>query len=1023
MAQIFYIAANGDDNADGLSTSTPWQTLAKVTATTLQPGDQFLFRRGDTFYGNIVTPEDSNSVNITYGAYGTGAKPVITGFTAVTAWTDKGGNIWESTNPVSTLSSVNVVTFNGVSTPMGRYPKGDTAYPFLPNFLTFQAHTGTGAGASSITSSQLTDGNNWTGADVVIRMNQWTFHREVITSQSGTTLNFDGVAGDLEDGWGFFIQNDLRTLTQQNDWYYNPISKKLSVYSVGMPSGVQVSTVDTLIYFYSNVPTVTAITLDNLKLTGANTNALWVSGNLTYSVTNCDLSYAGFEAIMMYGGGIQSGTITGNTFDSNGASAIYSVGTVSNLTIANNSINMSAVISAILRNMYSSAGIEFSAPNSLVRYNTIDNSAYCGISFNGANVQVRNNFVNHSALVRGDAAGIYTGYAGNTGKVIDGNIVFNSQGNPRGARSNDYFAMGIYIDDLGNNLSVTNNTIANCRTAGLYLHNSNNMLIQGNTIYNCGAIGTEIMWANGGISMDGNGNQFANTVYSNQVLNNKVFATNQYQYALNYYAEDGGGNQVNNFGTINSNYYVKVNSASTAVKSQQTGINGTMSLASWSSLSGKDASSSEGPRPITDPNDLRFEYNATNTNKVVALDQKYIDVTGADYNTGSITLAPYSSVVLLKNGALNQPRVGVTDPASVTMRPLLPVVITSNKTKFFSNKDNLVSTSIEWQNAWINTFFTPGTVMPQSRTCPAVETFIINQTNKNTLQFIWSLEDPYDKIEVQTIINDVVTIYTFPGNTGMISQRFNNPVVDNISVNITIKVRTICNPDSIPVEYGPFATYYFAVHGDSLPVAVDDYYQVPIGFAGVLPFSLLDNDYDPDGDPIEALAGWGLFGNGSSPAVYSVDINGMVTISNAPVNMVGKQSFDYQIHNPGSDTYVTGHVFINFGEGPQAVYVIWVFKNKVTTSSQTTADAWFGFFSDPACTIPVDITALGLTITGSVQYTVNGDITTKNYSVIGKGTQMLMESNAFISVNNSPFVILTSKFTINPGSGYTAVNP
>ena len=38
---------------------------------------------------------------------------------------------------------------------------------------------------------------------------------------------------------------------------------------------------------------------------------------------------------------------------------------------------------------------------------------------------------------------------------------------------------------------------------------------------------------------------------------------------------------------------------------------------------------------------------------------------------------------------------------------LLPIVITSNKTKFYSNKEALVSTSIEFQNAFINSFFTP----------------------------------------------------------------------------------------------------------------------------------------------------------------------------------------------------------------------------------------------------------------------------------------------------------------------------
>lgn len=668
FATTYYIAANGNDANNGTAQATPWQTLSKVNATSFQPGDNILFRRGDTFYGKIILPESPNSVNITFGAYGSGNKPIITGFTSVTSWTNKGGNIWESTNAVSPLSSLAIVTINGQSVPMGRYPNADATYPYFPNFYNFQSHTGTGEGASSITSSSLTDGNNWAGADVVIRMNQWTFHKELITSQSGTTLSFNGVAGTLEDNWGFWIQNDIRTLDQQSEWYYNPSSNKISIYSTTMPTNVQVSTVDTLFYFYSNIPTVTSVTLDNLQMTGANGNAVWISGNLTFSVTNCDISYNGFEAIMLSGGGIQSGTIDHNTFYANGASGIFSVGTVNNLTITNNNVKMSSVISAIQRNMYSSGGIEFSCDNSLVQYNVIDSSAYCGINFNGANTKILNNFINHSAIVRGDAAGIYTGYVNNTGKVIDGNIVLNSQGNPRGSRSNDYFAMGIYCDDLGNNLSITNNFIANARTAGIYLHNSNNLKISNNIIYNCGALGTEVMWANGGISMDGNAaSPFANSVHDNLVSHNQVYSLNQYQYNLNYYNAAASNNDPAHFGIIDSNYYVKVNSNATAFKSQvndgATNING---LSGWTALYGKDAYSSA--YTVTDAGNLRAEYNETNSSKIVSLGANYKDVKGATYS-GSITLQPYSGAVLIYDSPLGvaAPTMSISGPQSITV--------------------------------------------------------------------------------------------------------------------------------------------------------------------------------------------------------------------------------------------------------------------------------------------------------------------------------------------------------------------
>src|SRR5664279_919094 len=179
-ATTYYFSASGDDANNGTSPSTPWKTLAKFNSifSTKTAGDNFLFKRGDVFYGTITINKSAVAGSpFTLGAYGTGANPVITGFTAVTAWTNLSGNIWESTNAVSTLAKCNMVVINGVNTPMGRYPS--------TGYLTFQSHMAT----TSITSSSLNGTPNWTGAEVVVRSSQWTLDRSKIISQSGGTLN------------------------------------------------------------------------------------------------------------------------------------------------------------------------------------------------------------------------------------------------------------------------------------------------------------------------------------------------------------------------------------------------------------------------------------------------------------------------------------------------------------------------------------------------------------------------------------------------------------------------------------------------------------------------------------------------------------------------------------------------------------------------------------------------------------------------------------------------------------------
>ena len=98
-ATTYYISASGNDANNGTSTSTPWKSLSKLNSyfSSLKPGDNILFNRGDIFYGSItINTSGTSGSPITISAYGTGANPVITGFTNVTAWTNLGGNIWES---------------------------------------------------------------------------------------------------------------------------------------------------------------------------------------------------------------------------------------------------------------------------------------------------------------------------------------------------------------------------------------------------------------------------------------------------------------------------------------------------------------------------------------------------------------------------------------------------------------------------------------------------------------------------------------------------------------------------------------------------------------------------------------------------------------------------------------------------------------------------------------------------------------------------------------------------------------
>ena len=69
----YYVSANGCDNNDGLSPSTAWRTIKKVNSS-IKGGDAVCFKRGETFFGQILPPkQNSSSAPTTYTSYGEGA--------------------------------------------------------------------------------------------------------------------------------------------------------------------------------------------------------------------------------------------------------------------------------------------------------------------------------------------------------------------------------------------------------------------------------------------------------------------------------------------------------------------------------------------------------------------------------------------------------------------------------------------------------------------------------------------------------------------------------------------------------------------------------------------------------------------------------------------------------------------------------------------------------------------------------------------------------------------------------------
>lgn len=80
-ATTYYLSPSGSDSNNGTSTSTPWQTVAKVNATTFNGGDSLLLQGGQTFTGSFTFVRSkvlsSGTSHFTVGAYGTGNPTIV----------------------------------------------------------------------------------------------------------------------------------------------------------------------------------------------------------------------------------------------------------------------------------------------------------------------------------------------------------------------------------------------------------------------------------------------------------------------------------------------------------------------------------------------------------------------------------------------------------------------------------------------------------------------------------------------------------------------------------------------------------------------------------------------------------------------------------------------------------------------------------------------------------------------------------------------------------------------------------
>jgi uncharacterized repeat protein (TIGR02059 family) len=641
-ATDYYISSSGNDTNTGLSSSTPWKTIAKVNSvfSTLKPGDRILFNRGDTFFGTIIISKSGSADSpLTIGDYGNGENPIITGFTTITGWTNEGGGIYSKV--INSSAATEMVTIDGVQYGMGRIP--NTGWYSYESRVT----------NVSITDNQLGGSPNWTGAELVIRKNDWTISRSNITDHSSNTLTYaKAQSGDNGTaGFGYFIQNDLRTLDSYGEWYHDYSGTgKFYMYFGAVDPSTKVVKVATLNNVLTNTGGYDYITISALSFNGSIGNGLNFGSGTDYCIIkNCNISFSGENGITI---GSSYTTIDNNNINySNNCAIQLSDG--SHQTITNNVIeNISLIYGSDRSTAPSHNGIMFNNPgitSDIIEYNTMRYIGASGIAmFNGlTDITIKHNYIDYAMDRFNDGAGIYN-FGISHGIIIEENIISNSVGNIDGTAGSVVAAHGIYLDNGSSNVTISGNTCFDCGWSGIFINQSHDNIIEYNTCYNNKI--DELLFCN---------NTGGRALYNNPVNNNIFFAKTSTQRAMRLMTT------VHNIDDAawqgDYNYYTRPIDDSNVMymSSMQT-------IAQFkSTVSPQETHSAKSTQTITTTDIIHFFYNATKTNKVITLDQPMIDVKGIKY-VNNFTLLPYTSMILMVDPNPGQPVIPIYTGSVIT---------------------------------------------------------------------------------------------------------------------------------------------------------------------------------------------------------------------------------------------------------------------------------------------------------------------------------------------------------------------
>jgi gliding motility-associated-like protein len=543
-AATYYISSTeGDDTrtaAEAQNAATPWKTLSKLSAITLQPGDQVLLKRGDDFRETYTVKRSGTSGNpIIFSAYGAGTDyPKVKGSNLITGWTPSSFN--PSVYYAQVTYAVKDFFANGKRQTSARFPN--------TGWLKVDAMNG----KTGLTDAALTQGSGYfNNAKVRIRTRDWAYEVRTIATYTSGQITFNrAIKYESGKDFSYYIDGLLSLLDAPGEWYYDAAQGRVYYWpeAGGSPADLKIEGQDRDAGI--NVDWGQSfVTIQQLEFAHHNKSISVPNNNNTVEIKNCYFHDITSTAI---GHGGINGRIESNLIVDclhRGVQAFADNFVMRENDIKNIGIVPGYGVTDELNGEWSAIALSASGKDVKVSYNRIDKVGYLGMEVGGLNMLVEKNLVQNCLYTLNDGSAISIPFAGSD-MTFRNNFMLYSVGSVETKAANS-----------ANN--DTNKPLGH----GFYFGGNNNqrILLQGNTMaYNTGAgiaaietytstIENNVVFDNlEGISFLDMTDFGAN--HQNNIKNN-VFYSLAENHPIIYSLQFPGGNQQHNYGTFSNNYY------------------------------------------------------------------------------------------------------------------------------------------------------------------------------------------------------------------------------------------------------------------------------------------------------------------------------------------------------------------------------------------------------------------------------------------------------------------------------------